>query len=207
MENVYFLSHIWNSIDFIYFQIIYFYFTLRLFTPCFSIRPDENSKDLPNSINNEDYLRKRKRPLFTPGPGYGNPSGYPSGCKFGPKPGVYKTDGQGRTFFDLAFLNVGYNQQYNINCGNIGQGGHIPDSGTNQHQGGFKPGAHKPGGFQHGGHRPGGHRPGGHGGLGGNGGHGGLRRYFLIFGNYWGYENYEILSWFKRYLSFFIYII
>lgn len=139
---------------------------LQLSSITHGINPDENSKDLPNSINNEDYLRRRKRPL-SQGPG----SGYPSGCKFGPKGGTYKTDGQGRTFFDLAYLNFNNNQQYNINCGNVGSG-HPGDNGVHESPGTNQQGGHKPGGHKPGGHRPGGH--GGHGGHGGNNGHGGF---------------------------------
>ncbi|XP_074040966.1 uncharacterized protein isoform X5 [Leptinotarsa decemlineata] len=127
-----------------------------------NIRPEEDGKHLNNNFQ-EDYQSRRRRP-----------SSGASGCNFnGGKGGRYKSDATGRTFFDLAFLNVGYNYQYNINCGQPGGGAGIhPNEGVlGGHKpalGGHKPGlgGHKPGLGAHkpglGGHKPifGGHKPG-----------------------------------------------
>lgn len=78
-----------------------------------AILQEETGKDLPNNYNNYDILARRRRPFGGGGAGGG------SGCNFNGKP---KTAGSGRTFFDLQFINVGYNENYEINCG--GPGGH-----------------------------------------------------------------------------------
>ncbi|KAG5878188.1 hypothetical protein JTB14_028204 [Gonioctena quinquepunctata] len=107
-----------------------------------SILLEENGKFLNHDFQDEN-LGRRRRPS----------SGSSSGCNFNGRKGViYKTDGTGRTFVDLAFLNVGYNYQYNIDCGGAGNGqGDYPSNIGN------KPGLgiHKPG---QGNHKPG-HRP------------------------------------------------
>lgn len=78
-----------------------------------AILQEETGKDLPTNYNNYDILARRRRPFGGGGAGGG------SGCTFNGKP---KGVGSGRTFFDLQFLNVGYHQNYEINCG--GAGGH-----------------------------------------------------------------------------------
>lgn len=80
-----------------------------------AILDEEIGKDLPTNYNNNDILARRRIPLG------GGGVGGSSGCNFN---GIRrpKATGSGRTFFDLQFFNVGYHQNYEINCG--GTGGH-----------------------------------------------------------------------------------
>ncbi|XP_072378034.1 uncharacterized protein [Diabrotica undecimpunctata] len=129
-----------------------------------TIPPGENGKDLPNNFHQEQYQARIKIPTD---------SGTASGCKFGKKPvKIYKTDGNGKTFLDISYINVGYNYEYNINCGTASESeSHYPSQDDNAitYGGGHKPhrpifgGHHKPGFGNH--HKPGfGNKPG----LGGN---------------------------------------
>ncbi|XP_050499233.1 uncharacterized protein LOC126879925 isoform X2 [Diabrotica virgifera virgifera] len=121
-----------------------------------TIPPGENGKDLPNNFHLEQYQSRIKIPT-----GSGAASG--SGCKFGKKPvKIYKTDGNGKTFLDIQYINVGYNYEYNINCGTVGGSeSQYPSQDDNAitYGGGHKPhrpifgGHHKPGFGNH--HKPG----------------------------------------------------
>ncbi|KAJ8922910.1 hypothetical protein NQ315_001452 [Exocentrus adspersus] len=91
----------------------YLFFLLCLAaSTCHAILREELGKDLPTNSNNNDILSRKRRPLA--GAAGGAAGG--SGCNFN---GVKRRPkaGQGRTFFDLQFLNVGYYHTYNINCG------------------------------------------------------------------------------------------
>ncbi|CAH1106427.1 unnamed protein product [Psylliodes chrysocephalus] len=111
-----------------------------------SIRVEENDKDLPNNVSQEDYIDGRKRPQ----------AGTSSGCNFKNKRiPVYKTDGSGRTFLDFAYVNV----EYNINCGGGGGGTNYPSD--NNYNANDVSQYHKPGFGGH--HKPifgGHHKPG-----------------------------------------------
>ncbi|KAJ8959137.1 hypothetical protein NQ318_022396 [Aromia moschata] len=87
---------------------------LQLFAASRAILIEENGKDLPSN-SNFDLLARIKRPQ-TGGGG--------AGCNFnGIRKGKPRTDASGRTFFDLQFVNVGYNYNYDIHCGG---GGSLP---------------------------------------------------------------------------------
>ncbi|XP_018570921.1 uncharacterized protein LOC108910703 isoform X2 [Anoplophora glabripennis] len=72
---------------------------------------EEVGKHLPTNYNNHDILARRRHPLG------GGGAGGSSGCNFNGIRGRPKVTGSGRTFFDLQFLNVGYHENYEINCG------------------------------------------------------------------------------------------
>ncbi|XP_048519438.1 keratin, type I cytoskeletal 9 [Dendroctonus ponderosae] len=132
---------------------------LHLIAASLAYREDSQYNDLAEEGR---HGGRRRRP--------GSQNGSP--CNFAGSSGKPKSQPQGRTFFDLQFLNLEHNYNYNINCGS--GGGSYPAYPQPApvyeilpgEDGGHKPGGHKPSGGGGGGNKPF-NRPGKPGGGGG----------------------------------------